>query len=364
MVKKEPDGLTLTKLTKVGRNVVKYGVMFLVLLMVGRVTLIASVAYWKATHPPPPPPPTRGFGALPPILYPDQLPEDKPKSYKLETARGTLPVFGDRAFVYLMPKNSPSLMDNENAKVVANKYGFVFEPEPLDQRTYRWTKSQPLNTTFELDILNYNFDYETDFLNHPELILETDVPTDFDSVRQVKSFLSQSGLLPPDIATASGTVTYLKAVGGALKPAVSVSDADFVQVDINRIQVDNRYSIYTPDGITGTIHAIINGSRSTNILRLIRRYYVVDYSQVHTYPIRSAASAWQTMQAGEGYVASNTSEEQAIIRTVELGYFDSFEQQEYFQPVYVFKGDNGFIGYVSAIDPSDILQSSNSRKTQ
>jgi hypothetical protein len=57
------------------------------------------------------------------------------------------------------------------------------------------------------------------------------------------------------------------------------------------------------------------------------------------------------MQAGEGYIVDKGENDRAVVRTVKLGYYDDFEEQEYLQPVYIFEGDGGFIGYVSALDP-------------
>jgi hypothetical protein len=360
MVKKEPAGLTLTKVTKMGRNFVKYFAITLVVLMVGRVTLAAAVAYWKATHPPKPPEPTAGFGLLPPLEFPELTDDQKPSSYKLETASGTLPTFKDRATVFLVKKGSPNLLDNENAKQVASRYGFSGEPQVLNSKLHRWTKNQPFITTFDLDIVDFNFKYETDFLNRPELILDSDLPTDFDAVQQVKTFLNTANLLPSDTATSAGQITYLKALGGILKPAVSISDADFVQVDLNRSAIDNSYDIYTEDAKTGAITAILTGGRSGNsILKLVRQYFPIDYSLSHTYYIRTPQSAWQTLQSGEGYIANKGTADTAVIRTVEMGYYESSTYQQYYQPIYVFKGDGDFVGYVSAIDPRYILQAGN-----
>jgi hypothetical protein len=42
-----------------------------------------------------------------------------------------------------------------------------------------------------------------------------------------------------------------------------------------------------------------------------------------------------------------------------MGYYESSTYQQYYQPIYVFKGDGDFVGYVSAIDPRYILQAGN-----
>ena len=57
------------------------------------------------------------------------------------------------------------------------------------------------------------------------------------------------------------------------------------------------------------------------------------------------------LQAGEGYVADKGTTKDAVIREVYLGYYEDWDEQEYMQPIFVFIGDNGFVGYVQAVDP-------------
>jgi hypothetical protein len=46
-----------------------------------------------------------------------------------------------------------------------------------------------------------------------------------------------------------------------------------------------------------------------------------------------------------------------VVRAMSLGYFEDWEtEQEYYQPVYVFTGDDNFVGYVQAIDPAYVQQ--------
>ena len=103
------------------------------------------------------------------------------------------------------------------------------------------------------------------------------------------------------------------------------------------------------------ISGVLSGSNS--IVHLESHHRSVDYSQVATYPLRSAKSAWQVLQSGEGFVAEKGNAEEAIVREMTLGYYeDWFNEQEYLQPIYVFTGDNGFVGFVQAIDPTYISQ--------
>lgn len=350
----ESTGPTLTNITYMGRQTVKFGLIFLVVLMVGRISINAFVAFWKATHPAPPPPPTVGFGVLPAIEFPNQSTEEKPISYKLETATGTTPNFGDRAKVFFMPKATSSLLGDQSAKATAAKLNFVFEPEALSTELYRWNKSQPLLSTLEMNIRTNNFKLTSNYLSLPELLVNKKMPTGFEAIERVKSYLKRADLLPGDVATASGEIVYLKSLGGELAPAVSQSDADFIQVDLNRYPIDGRFRMFTPQGYIGSINAIVTGGfeNQDSIVELLYNYHDIDYSQVHTYPLRTSQSAWQLLQAGEGYIAEKGNTDAAVIRTISLGYFDSFEEQEYLQPVYVFENpETGFLGYIPALDP-------------
>lgn len=349
-----PDStsITLTQATHLGRLTVKYGAIALVLMMVGRIFLGAVIAYWKAANPPPPPPPTVGFGILPPLSFPTQDETETVTSYVLETPTGTTPNFGDRAKVFLMIRSTPSLLADQEARQVAAKYDFLFEPEVLSSETYRWSKTQPLSSQLELDIVTKDFSFTTEYVSRPELFSKPDLPDDFAAVQIVKNFLSRADLLPNDVATAAGEVVYLKALGGELSPAVSFSDADFIQVDLNRTPIDNQYRMFGAEGLKGTIHAVVSGSlgKDGSIVALDFTYQPIDYSEVHTYPLRTSQQAWQVLKAGEGYVADRGETDQAIIRKVSLGYYESPEEQDYLQPIYVFEGDGGFLAYVPAID--------------
>jgi len=325
--------------------------------MVGRMTLNAFVAYWKATHPAPPPPPTVGFGVLPSIKFPAQTEFDRPKSYKLETGLGSnLPEFDlDRAKVFLMPKSVPSLLADKEVKAIAATYGFIFEPETLNNRTYRWTKTGQLNASLEIDIQNKTFHYRTNYLSKPELIVGTGkAPEEYEAVRRLKSFLDRTDLLPEDLATSSGEIHFLKSLGGELEEAFSLSDADFIQINLDRTVIDEKYEMYSPDPKKGVVTAIMSGvlSGQESIVDLEYHYRPVDYTQVETYPIRSARSAFQVLQSGKGYVAKKGKTDEAVVREVAFGYFEDWAtEQEYLQPIYIFTGDNGFVGYAPAVDP-------------
>jgi hypothetical protein len=117
--------------------------------------------------------------------------------------------------------------------------------------------------------------------------------------------------------------------------------------------------MYSPEPEKGVISAIITGVLSglESVVQLEYHYRPVDYAQVETYPLRTAKSAWQILQSGEGFIADKGAADEAVVREVDLGYYeDWYNEQEYLQPIYVFTGDNGFVGYVQAVDSRYINQ--------
>lgn len=358
----QDTGPTLTNVSYIGRQTIKFGAIFLVLFMVGRTALTVFVAYWKATHPEPPPPPTVGFGVLPTLDFPEKTQDEKPVSYKLETATGGFADFGDRAKVFMMYpySTSPSLFDDQRAEEAAAGLNYVFEPKKVDLSTYRFSKSSPVQSVFEYNVLSNHFTITSDYLSRPELLTSNAVPDKETAVSAVYSILSATGL---SSGTREGAfvnkVVYMKALGIELTPALSFSEADFAEVTLARQPVDEEFSFYTPDGGSGNIRAIVTGALSSydSVVEMDFLYQEMDAEQVQTYPIRTAVDAWKLLQAGEGYVAQKGDYDTAIIRDVELGYYDSDQEQNYMQPIYVFKGDGDFIGYVPAVHPS-LLQSS------
>lgn len=348
------SGPNLTNINYFGRLFVKYGLAFLVFLMVGRVLLNAFVAYWKATHPEPPPPPTVGFGILPNLKFPTQSESNKPQSYSLEMAYG-LQEITDRAKVFLVTKSTANLLADERVKSIAANYGFIFTPETIADETYRFTKNTPLEMGLEISSVDFTFSLQSNFLSRPDLLTSGGkLPEEFEAVERVKKFVKSADLMGADLASASGKVTFLRSIGGELKTAFSLSEANFLQVDLNRNPIDQIYKIYTDGGEKGIISAKITAAFSANnsVVEMDYFYRQVDYLNFETYPLRTLKSAWNLVQAGDAYIINGQNVGEAVIREVELAYYDSFEEQTYLQPIYVFKGDNSFMAFVPAISAS------------
>ena len=340
---------TLTETARVARIAIKVGGLVLVVMIVGRFLVDIGVKYWKAAHPPPLPSPTMAFGVLPTVIFPQRLPITL--TYTLQLPSGKWPTLSDRAEVFLMPEKRPRFLADEASIADAADLGFKDKPEIKSDTVFRFVKTQPLTTTLEMNIYTGKFNYVVDWLSDPNYLLVKKLPSDTQAMEEVKVFLKQANLMPNDLIKGDVQITYLKASGGSLKKTVSLSEADFINVDIFRAKIGGNLTVTTPDPEQGVVRGIVSGNTSGGrIVKLEYNYYPVDYNSTATYPLKPAEQAWTDLIEGKGYLARlDPGVTEAIIRRIELSYYDAYEPQPYLQPVYVFRGDDNLVAYVPAL---------------
>lgn len=348
----KPAGTSLSDAAYAGRLAVKFGAIALVVLIVGRVVLNMAVSVYRYLNPPKPPGPTYGFGTLPPLEFPGTSPTIA--TYKLETVGGTFPQMPTQLPVFLMPKQTIGVLSLDQAKQHAAAFGFVFAPEQVSTTIYRWRRTTPLPATLDIDIVSKHLTMKVDWASDPGFLSQKTLPTQTAAITTTRETLQEAGLLMPDIATSAARVSFLRASGTAYVPAVSLSEADFIQVDISRLPIRQQYPIVGDNPLRGNAHFVFSGSnvQGAGIVEAEFTYAPVEYDGFETYGLITPLQAWQQLQAGQGYVANiDTGVEQATVRNVFLGYYDASAPQSYLQPIYIFTGDKNFYGYVPAVVP-------------
>lgn len=337
----------------VARKAIKYGGIGLVVLMVGRVILTGAVAYWRQLNPLPPPPPDVKFGKLPKLVFPNT--EQPALSYTLETRTGGLPKGMDEQYtVYFMPIKKPSLLAYDNAKSIANRLDFIQEPKQLDETRYRWDSNTPVSSSLTIDSITGAFVLDRKWQEDPSYVTPTFYFDEVKAVDSVFNLLSRVDLLPDDIKQGRSETSYLKAEGGKLVPEVSLRDAHFIKVDLYREDIEET-PVVTADPEEGPITAILALQRDEDkqMTRLEYDYFPVELETKAVYPLIGVSEAWQRMQTGGGYIAGvEEGVSSVVIREVYLAYYDAELPQQYLQPVYVFAGDNNFMGLVPAVNDS------------
>lgn len=334
----------------VARKAIKYGVIGLVVLMVGRIILTSAYSYWRSLNPPPPPPPDIRWGKLPKLVFPQR--EQPELKYTLETRTGGLPPkLGEQFTVYFMPIKKPSLLAYDEAKGVANRLDFIQEPKQLDATQYRWDSLEPVLSSLTIDIITGAFTLDRTWQDDPAYATPTQYFNETQATDLVYNLLSRVDLLPDDIKAGKYTIQNLVGVGGEIVPAPSLRDAHFVRVNLYRNPIDET-SVVSPRIDRGLITAIVALQRDGDkqFVSLDFNYFPVDLETKSIYPLIGVAEAWQRMQTGAGYIAGvQDTTTNVVVREVYLAYYDSEIPQQYLQPVYVFAGDNEFLGFVPAI---------------
>ncbi len=339
--------VTLTKASYWIRFFIKYGSVaigsLVLLIFIGR----TAWTLWRAANPDPPPPPNMAFGRIQKIQFPDK--ETGSHQFVLETLDESLPDFGDRVEVYFIPRSGSTILALENAKKLANSLDFAGQPEKINEGTYKFEGG--LSYTLTINALSGNFDVRYPYLNDQTLIGPGRLPDEERAIQVAKTYFSRSGKLAEDINQGISELSYYKIMPGGLVEAASFSEADLLRVDLFRSKIKDEFRVVSTEPDKASISVLISGSsdEKREIVEVNYRYVPVDVSKLATYPIKAVDRAWSEMLAGDYYPASDTEDESVIIRRVELAYFEPLVGTNFFQPVFVFEGDNGFAAYVRAV---------------
>lgn len=369
---------TLTEAAYVTRRAIKFAAIGVVAYIVLRILIAVFAAWWREINPPPPRPPTLAFGKLPAIPFPQQ---DKPDiEFRLETVTGTTGEFGPNAKVFVVPPERGSLLALERATEIAKRLEFPEQSERIGGSRYRFSKDRPLPSTLEYDLVTGHFTFDANWRVQPELLTQAEALSEVEAIAEARSWLSALRLLAPDLESGETLVTYLRVSGTELVPALSQSEAQFVRVDLFRANLEveipkseeetkakqkpaetEKFRIIPLEPTRGIVVVVIlKQSRArTQVINGEYRYLPIDYTQEATYPLISSQEAWKRLRDGKAYYAFLPEGMRVIaVRRVSLAYLDPPQSGGYLQPIYVFEGDQGFLGYVAAIADEQIQEPS------
>lgn len=311
-----------------------------------------AIGVYLTVFPPGPPPPTVKFGKLTAIPFPKNNVEANFK-YVLETPEGGLPPeFTTQAKVFFMPKVNPNLLSLDAAKEKSKSLNFTGEPEQITETIYRF-KHAEFPTVMEMNIVTGVFSITYD-LNADRSPLETKPPAAELAASNFRGRLTEADILPTDLDGPTSHSFY-KLSDGQLASAISLSEGDVVKVNLFRKNYDDLPSL-TANPNEANVWAIISGSQDKDqqIVASEYHYFPVDETQFSTYPIKTPETAYNELIGGTAFIADpglNKKEDTLKIRRVYLAYFDPEVPSDFFQPIFVFEGDNGFTAYVPAVTP-------------
>lgn len=343
---------TLTETAYYARRSINWFILVIIGYIIVRLSWSLLFALWLAIFPPKPPPPNNAFGVLPAVKFPD--PQASPSgqlTFRLETIEGKVPLASESALVYFMPKSPANLLALNKTQEFVSRLGLNPNPIQETKNLYRFNDADLVLRALRYDIVSNNFILRYRFEEDTGVFTDKRFISADALLMEAKSVLQSYELYREDIQRGTNRVSFLRLLGDKLIPTTSLSNADAVRVDFFR-QVIGNTPIVTPNPDEGPIAFVFSGSQNDKkrILQLAYTYWPIDQLTHATYGLKPSSQAWQELQSGVGYIARypNTGPA-AIVRNVYLGYYDSYEPQTYLQPVYVFEGDFGFMGYVPAV---------------
>lgn len=340
---------TLTEISVVARKFLRYGLYLIIFVVIAKFALDFAIASYKKLNPPQPPKPNVAFGKLPAISFPKKE-KIEISSYKLETPDGNLPTTPNQIEVYQMLSFPASIKALENAKLKARSLGFPDNGTPITDNipsVYIFKKTnEPMSLVYNIITKVYSINYD---INANPFILFGTPPSKEAAISQAVSFFSQGDGLPTDMSSRIAKTEFLKVESGKFVKALFLSEAQITKVSLFRDNFgpEKNIPVVTPRYPESNVWALIaNGGK---IIAAEYHYFPIDYSIKATYPLKNSLEAWNELNEGKGFIVRDVGSTDITIRRVYLAYYDAGKYENYFQPVFVFEGDDDFYAFVPAV---------------
>lgn len=346
--------MSLTYTAYASRNLIKYGgsalVAFVLLWSIGA----TSIKAYKSAHPAYVAPTVR-YGVLPKNVFPAK--EFTAKNFTFEFTNDVIPSFSDQTKVYIIYRSKTEILALEEAKGVAKNFGFESEPSEMSNGVYEF-KNEAAQKTLTMNVLEGDFSLKYPYLNDASILEAKDMPTKDKAIETAESFLESGNKYTNDLKNGEKNVSYWKISDGTLTSVSALSESNAIKIEFYREFLDDKWEIVSPQNGAASVSILVSGSTESEkkIIEANFKYANIDRESYSTYPIKTANEAIADLKAGNYWPASDVSLEIVTIKSMELAYYEPVTLTQYLQPIYVFKGDNNFVAYVSAITGKYVSQ--------
>ena len=337
---------SLTYTAYYARKIIKYGGVFVGGLAILWVGTAAAIKAYKVANPPKIAPECR-YGPLKKIVFPEK--QYQKKTFAFEFPNDSPPTFKDKMKVYFIYRSNNVILNLERDKRVAQALGFVEKEREITPGIYGFTNSTT-NQMLTMNVLDGSFKLEYPYQTDQMLLTPENLPNKASAIEIAKSYLSTADKLSPEIEDGTQKVTFWKISYDGLRSVNSQSDANAVRVDFSRKNLDD-YEIVSSVLGSSPVSILVSGSTvsSKRVIGVNYKMVNIDRESYSTYPIKTIQEAMDDLRAGNYWPISDISPNNVSIKKVRLAYYEPFTLAQYLQPVFVFEGNDNFIGYVPAI---------------
>ncbi len=279
-------------------------------------------------------------------------------SYILDTVDGEPVSASETAKVYLIPPSSTRLVYREKIYLMAKNFGFdtTTVKHKLTGHEASFTDK---NQELKINITNYNFSYQYKLASNESFLQDTVVPERENIENKAASFLQTIGRYPSELSKGKTNLIYL--YYDPLMKTLSVVDqpsyANMIEIDYYRPDID-IFPIVSPSYFNSQNYLVIAfRNDSYKVVKAQIKFFEKSDEEVGVYPIKTGTEAWEELQANKGFIISAPEDQKTIkIKKMFFAYYDPDVYQSYLQPVYVFLGENNFVGYVPAVSNQYLIE--------
>lgn len=343
---------TLTATSTFFKKFIVGFVVFLVLILISFVVFMVGKNLKNSIFPSSGRPAFVAFDKIPKINFTEGTVPLAGMTFKVETISGQLEELQTQAKVFGIKAPVPSFGDLGDSNELAMRAGFTVPPIHVTTEKAVYLDGQDKTKTLEKELISGNIFINSDYLNNPE-VLRSQPRSEDQAKGQAVAILTRlnpdTSFFPPDKMEA----VKLRADGDNLIEAVSLSQANIVQVNFYRSDIDKIPVVY-PNYKKPKVRILVTD------LGVVAAKVSVSNIQLHkfsTYPLKGVKAAFEDLKKGEAILNKNPESLDFPIRKVSLGYLDFDAYQPFLQPVYVFESDGGINAFVSAVDKKWILGS-------
>jgi len=341
--------MTLTELSFYSRKYAPFGVLFFLVLLIFyylvRVLLLTLVPVQQTSvyiNP--------IFGKIKKPLIKDVVPSSN-LNFTIDTIEGKPVTSTESAKVFFLPSTNARFGYREKIYLIAKTLGF--DTESVKHRLEgKEAIFKDDRQSLQIDITNFNFTYEYNFENEPQIFQDTVAPLKKEAEDKTIGFLRDVGRYPQELAQGKTNTIFISYNPEAKQMRLldTNKDANLVEVDFYRPDQD-QYPVVSPKYFNSQNYVMVVFYKADfKIIKAQIKFYEKSNAQIGVYPIKTGDAAWEALKTGKGWVIQNQQESQNIVvKKMFLAYLDTDVYQEYLQPVYVFLGENNFVSYVPAI---------------
>jgi hypothetical protein len=284
----------------------------------------------------------------------------KPPTLVLDTIEGQPVTATESAQVYYLPPVSTKLGYRQKVNAMARQMGFNTDITGYTLVNDSEAQFRDASQEASIDITNFNFTYQYNIKDNPNIFSAAVIPVKNQIENKAVDYLVSIDNYPEELARGKTNVLYIRydPITEQLGVVDSPEGANMVEVDFYRPDID-VYPIVSPSYFNSQNYVVMvfKSDLDATVIKSQIKHFNKSEEQVGIYPVKTGDVAWEDMKNGKGFVISSVGDMPQIkISKMFLGYLDPDIYQEYLQPVYVFLGDNNFVGYVPAIQDSYFIK--------